>query len=164
MLTVIAAVRLTLRSEELYQDANSEMQRFKAAMEAYETSMESSKHKTNITSQSMHTWDDVLAEVEKAMRMYDSNTTGLWGKIRKGLRGFGRNHSAFGAWMNLMPSQSEYISVLCGGFKLILGVSPSSLVFPIMQELADDRKAARRLQDLREDICDTLAQIPVLLA
>ncbi|KAH0536273.1 hypothetical protein FGG08_006834 [Glutinoglossum americanum] len=149
--------------EELYRDANSEMQRFKAAMEAYETSTKSSKYKTNISSQSTHTWDEVLVEVENAVREYDS-CTGLWGKIRKGLRSFGRNHSAFGAWMDLLPSQSEHVSVLCGGFKLILGVSPNSIVFLIMYELTDDRKAARRLHDLREDICDTLAQIPVLLA
>ncbi|KAM6522883.1 hypothetical protein FALCPG4_012498 [Fusarium falciforme] len=129
--------------EEIYGEADREKQRFKLAMEAYENTTRGSKFKTEVTDKSVHTWNDVLTEAQRAEESYYA-ASGMWGKIQKGLRSFGRNSRAFEAWASLLPSGSEYFSVLFGGFKLILG-------------------AAARLQDLRSDICDALAEIPVLL-
>jgi len=92
------------------------------AMEAYETRTEvGSKFKTEVADKPIHTWEDVLAEVERAEVVY-SDASGAWGKIQKGLRKFGSNARAFEAWASLLPSESEYTSVLCGGLKLIFGV------------------------------------------
>jgi len=90
-------------------------------MEAYESTTTGSKFKTEVTSKSIHTWNDVLIEVQQAEDVY-YDESGMWGKIRKGLRSFGRNSKAFEAWATLLPSGSEYFSVLCGGLKLIFGV------------------------------------------
>ncbi|KAK6340045.1 hypothetical protein TWF730_001820 [Orbilia blumenaviensis] len=129
--------------EEIYRDAKREKKSFELAMEAYESTTTGSKFKTEVTDKSVHTWDDVLTEVQLAADTY-YDASGMWGKIQKGLRSFGRNSKAFEAWAMLLPSGSGYFSVLCGGLKLIFG-------------------AAARLQDLRSDICDALAEIPILL-
>jgi hypothetical protein len=60
--------------------------------------------------------------MDNASELYN-DVPGRWGKIRKGLRKFGKTNAAFAAWAELLPSQSEYVSVLCGGLKLIFGVS-----------------------------------------
>ncbi|OAX82257.1 hypothetical protein ACJ72_03394 [Emergomyces africanus] len=130
--------------QELYIDVEAEKKRFKAAMDAYETTTAGSKFQTDVTGKSVHTWDEVLKEVKTASDDYN-DVSGFWGKIRKGLRSFGKNNKAFEAWASLLPSKSHYFSLLCGGFKLIFG-------------------AAARLHDLRTDISDALAEIPILLS
>ena len=112
---------LTRYSEEIYRDADSEERLFKLAIEAYEEETKNSKYKTNIISDATYTWEDVLAEVNAASERYDE-VSGFWGKIRKGLRGFGGNNQVFDAWAGLLPTQSNYFSVLCGGLKLIFSV------------------------------------------
>ncbi|KAK3367801.1 hypothetical protein B0H63DRAFT_489796 [Podospora didyma] len=126
--------------DEIYRDAKCEKQGFQLAMEAYESTTVGSKFKTDVTENPIHTWDDVLTEVQRAQDMY-SDASGMWGRIQKGLRRFGSNGQALEAWASLLPSESEYTSVLCGGLKLIFG-------------------AAARLHDLRSDIGDALAEIP----
>ncbi|KAK4208819.1 hypothetical protein QBC37DRAFT_391694 [Rhypophila decipiens] len=128
--------------DEIYRDAKREKQGFQLAMEAYETTV-GSKFKTEVTDKPIHTWEDVLAEVDRAQSIY-SDGSGAWGKIQKGLRRFGSNAKAFEAWAGLLPAETEYTSVLCGGLKLIFG-------------------AAARLHDLRSDIGDALAEIPDVL-
>ena len=93
-------------------------------MEAYEKTTKDSKYKTSIVSDGMHTWEEVLAEVHAASERYN-DVPGFWGKIRKGLRSFGTNNQVFDAWSGLLPTQSQYLSVLCGGLKLIFSVRAS---------------------------------------
>ncbi|KAG9228840.1 hypothetical protein BJ875DRAFT_500410 [Amylocarpus encephaloides] len=121
--------------EELYKDAESERMTFKLALESYEKTTAGSKFKTDVTSKSVHTWEEVLEEINKASKIY-INTPGLWGKIRRAFRRFGQHNQAFTGWIGLLPSDSEY-----------------NLFF-----------AAARLHDLREEVCDVLAEIPTLLA
>ncbi|ODH33993.1 hypothetical protein ACO22_03216 [Paracoccidioides brasiliensis] len=130
--------------QELYIDIEQQRKRFSEAMEAYERTTTGSTFKTDVTTKQVHTWEEVLEEVNKASDRYN-DVSGFWGKIRKGLRRFGKNSKAFEAWASLLPSQSHYFSVLCGGMKLIFG-------------------AAARLHDLRSDISDALAEIPTLIA
>lgn len=109
-------------SEEIYKDAESEKERFKAALESYEKTTAGSKFKTDLAIDSAHKWEEVILEVNKASVNYE-NVSGAWGKIRKALRRFGKDNKAFTAWSALLPSESEYFSILCGGVKLIIGVS-----------------------------------------
>jgi hypothetical protein len=117
----LPSVGLTSSSEDIYRDAKREKQRFQLAMEEYESTTTGSKFKTEVTEKPVHTWDDVLAEVQRAEDTY-YDASGMWGKIRKALRSFGKNSKAFQAWASLLPSGSEYFSVLCGGLTLIFGV------------------------------------------
>lgn len=56
-----------------------------------------------------------------------NDVSGFWGKIRKGLRSFGDKDRVFDAWAGLLPQQSQYLSVLCGGLKLIFSASTNAL-------------------------------------
>jgi len=119
--TPLRSTTLTSSSEETYREAEREKQRFKLAMEEYDKTTQGSKFKTEVTDKCVHTWNDVLTEVQRAEETY-YDVSGMWGKIRKGLRSLGRNSKAFEAWASLLPSGSEYFSVLFGGFRLIFGV------------------------------------------
>ncbi|PGH07687.1 hypothetical protein GX51_01696 [Blastomyces parvus] len=130
--------------QELYVDVEKEKKSFKKALEAYESTTAGSKFQTDVTTKAVHTWEEVLEEVKKASDEYN-DISGFWGHIRKGLRSFGKNNKAFEAWASVLPSQSHYFSLLCGGLKLIFG-------------------AAARLHDLRTDIGDALTEIPILIS
>jgi hypothetical protein len=71
---------------------------------------------------STHTWDDVLELVDGALASYQ-DTSGPCGKIKKMLRKLGSQTEMLMAWSSLLPSQSEYFSLLCGGLKIIITVS-----------------------------------------
>lgn len=119
--TIRSRVRLTSQSDELYKEAESEKNRFFCAVASYERAADE-KYRTQVTFQgSVHTWDEVLAEVDHIACQY-KDIAGFWAKIRKGLRKFGDNDSAFDAWTELLPTQSLYCSVLCGGLKLVIRV------------------------------------------
>lgn len=128
-----------------YDEATKENVLFVEALERYENSADE-KFKTHINIHQSHTWDDVLKEVSKVEDKYkNEDVKGFWGSIRKGFRKFGENHKAFNAWIGLLPADSHYVSTLCGGLKLIVG-------------------AAARLQDLREEICSAIVEIPYRLS
>ncbi|KAL4972985.1 hypothetical protein BDW66DRAFT_169088 [Aspergillus desertorum] len=128
---------------DLCCDVMLEKDRFQEAMEAYEQITAGSTFNTYITSKSLHTWEEMLEEVNRAAETYHSREA-LRGKIRAGLRRLGDNSKVFEAWAALLPSGSDCATVISGGLKLILA-------------------AAARLSDLRQEISDALAEIPSLL-
>ncbi|KAG9188829.1 hypothetical protein G6011_07534 [Alternaria panax] len=130
--------------EHLYRDTEKESQRLKQAMEEYETADGKSRKRSSVLSKNSHTWSDVLAEVDIASKQYNE-PDGRWGKIRKAFRKSGDKAVSSSAWLALLPAQSDYFSVLCGGLTLIVG-------------------AASRLKDLREDIVKILVEIPIIIS
>ena len=71
-----------------------------------------------------YTWSDVLSAQEKFSQERENGTsTGVKGFVYKNLRKFGDNSETFQSWLKLLPTESHYLSVLCGGLTLILGVS-----------------------------------------
>lgn len=67
---------------------------------------------------------EVLNAIAEGQKLYEDDAVkGFWGSIRKAFRTLGDNESAFVAWLGLLPVESNYISVLCGGLKLIIGVN-----------------------------------------
>lgn len=67
-----------------------------------------------------HLWKIIDDVVEDYARRGQG---GAWGKIRTGFRKLGDGSEAIQGWLGLLPTESEYLSVVCGGFKLILKVS-----------------------------------------
>jgi len=110
-------------SEDFYRDVGEESRRLTQAMAEYEkvTGVDGKKKKP-VLSKDLHTWSEVLQEVENASNQYDE-PDGAWGKIRKAFRKSADKADIASAWLTLLPNQSEYFSVLCGGLKLIIGVS-----------------------------------------
>lgn len=128
-----------------YDEANKEHRLFVAAIEEYESRADE-KFKTHININQSHTWEEVLKEVSKVEEKYKvAGVKGFWGSLRKRFREFGENHKAFTAWTGLLPTESHYISVVCGGLKLIIG-------------------AAARLNDLRDEIFRAIVEIPLRLS
>ena len=95
-----------------------ETQHFIEATIAYEASVDQTKTYWDHA----HTWEEVLEEVDKAAQSYNDNSKG-WGKLRMAFRSVGNNQKVFTAWLEFLPTQSQYCSIICGGLKLIFGVS-----------------------------------------
>lgn len=77
-----------------------------------------------------YTWDDVLSVQRGLIEDREAEVTkGLKGFWHKGVHRLGSNSESFQAWLKLLPTQSHYLSVLCGGFTLLLGVrAPDKIV------------------------------------
>ena len=152
---------MILDSEQLYADADVETQHFREATIAYEKAAAAAdpKYKATIDWDHVHTWEEVLDVIDKAAASYDE-PSGVWGKVRKSFRSVGNNHKVFAAWMNLLPTQSQYASVVCGGLKVIFGVCVSEWN---SQLRTDTFQAASRLKSLREEAYKALTQIPPFL-
>ena len=71
-----------------------------------------------------HSWEEVCEALKRGMQTYsEESTRGFRGFFRKGARNLGDNSSTFKSWLDLLPTESHYLSILCGGLKLVLGVS-----------------------------------------
>lgn len=81
------------------------------------------KYKTRFTIRDKHTWEQVVQEVQIAeMRYVKKGSEGPFGKLRGYFRVIAGKTSSLESWLELVPSQSEYTSVLFGGLKLIIRV------------------------------------------
>ena len=74
-----------------------------------------------------HTWNDVLSAQQNFIQDRDAQP-GFGGSIRRRARGFADNSESFQSWLKLLPSGSQYLSILCGGLTLVLGVRTNELV------------------------------------
>ena len=71
-----------------------------------------------------HTWDEVLSVQQRLFQdRDDADSKGVKGFWHKKVRKFSDNSESFQSWLKLLPSESQYFSVLCGGLTLVLGVS-----------------------------------------
>jgi hypothetical protein len=109
------------------EEALSDSQRaFSEALQEYETEADP-KYKTGIDLKAVHTWDEVIKEVETACDKYKGcGKEGIMTSIRCGLRNFHTAAPAIEAWLKLLPSTSIYGSVVCGGLTIILQVCSAS--------------------------------------
>lgn len=95
-------------------------------MTEYESKADA-KYKVGINIKDTHSIKDVVAAVEDAKLAYDEKgRKGFFAPLRKAFRTLGENESACQAWLELLPGASEYFSIICGGLKLILGVSSTN--------------------------------------
>lgn len=120
---LLSLFRLTVHSQEAHAEADLVEQHFIHACIACERSIneESPNRKSEIDWRQAHTWEEVLEQIEKAARSFD-NTASTWGKVRKFFRSMGNKHQVFTIWPEILPSQSQYCSMVCGGLKLVFGV------------------------------------------
>lgn len=114
----------------------AEEDRFRAAMKAYEEAAPT-KYKIGVDLSSTHSveqlWKIMDSEVEK---YHAKDKKGVWGKIRHAFRKLGDGSEAVKGWLGLIPSESHYLSIVCGGLKLIIQVITdfaqiSVLIYPI---------------------------------
>jgi len=115
---------------------------FKEALQSFEENLPK-KFKTSFDISEKHNWDEVIAEAKIAELKYKKKGTGEspFGKVRGFFRALQRDTATPQGWLEIMPTQSEYASVICGGFKVLL-------------------RAASRMDEIREFILRALATIP----
>jgi len=118
---LVVEAGLTITSDEDTSDLDLQVKQFHTALQKYQEQTSGTKFSQSLDLDKLHSWSEVLEAVNDASICYD-HPKGHWGKIRKALRKFGRNSHAFDAWARLLPSQSQYFSILCGGLQLIIGV------------------------------------------
>jgi hypothetical protein len=111
-------------------------------MEAYEQTTAGSRFKTDVTSNSLHSWEEVLEEVNRAAETYNSRAT-VWCKIRVSLRRLGDNSKVFQAWAVLLPAGSDCATMISGGLKLILSVGGCWFFTPRMLTVEGRRTLGR---------------------
>jgi hypothetical protein len=76
----------------------------------------------NYVANELHSWDDVMDEVQAAKRNYASKEAHGWsGKIRACLRRFGEHSVVLSNWLKLFPDQF-FAKTITGGFHIILQV------------------------------------------
>ena len=95
---------------------------FKYQLQLYEEGADP-KYRTGVDLMTPHTWRDVIAEVEIARSKYKgAEKAGIKRKIGNGWKSFISAAPAIEAWLALLPNNSLYGSVLCGGLTIILEV------------------------------------------
>lgn len=107
----------------IYTEAEIQKRTFIATVNKYNAVAKESGS-TQMDTNADYTWDDVLSAQESFSQERENETSrGVKGFAYKHLRRFGDNSETFQAWLNLLPTDSHYLSVLCGGLTLVLGVS-----------------------------------------
>lgn len=81
------------------------------------------KYKTGVDLNETHSVEQLWQIIDGTIDDYSlRGQDGIWKKIRTGLRQLGDGSEAIQGWLGLLPTESEYLSVVCGGLKLILKV------------------------------------------
>ena len=106
----------------IYKDAEIKKQAFIRTVDSYNTDARR-QGTASLDIRAHYTWEDVLSLQQGLTEARNvKNSSGLRGFMHKGLRGIGDKSEAFQAWLKILPTQSQYLSVLCGGLTLVLGV------------------------------------------
>lgn len=96
---------------------------FKEAMRMYEYNAPE-KYRTGVDLDSPHSTAQLWKMVDTAVERYHSKEKdGVWGKVVHAFRKLGDGSDAVQGWLGLLPTESHYMSVVCGGLKLIISVS-----------------------------------------
>lgn len=107
----------------MYKDVKADEQYFLEAIEYYDKNAEA-KYKVGINMKETHSMNEVIKAIDDAKVVYDEKEQkGFFSPLRKAFRKLGENEELCKSWLGLLPGESEYFSIICGGLKLILGVS-----------------------------------------
>ena len=152
--------RADCSSESLNDEVEQEAKLFADALKAYEEDPQvPAKYKTGIDIDHPHSIGDVIEQIDLSLTDYkNENEKTVWQFIRKGWWKLGESQDGIKNWMALLPSESEYMSLICGGLNLIIKVSILALrsLGPKLKRL----KAAGRIGDVRNEAFRALAEIP----
>ena len=92
------------------------------------------QHLANFNANGIYTFEDVKREADRALKAYHEQGRSLRHPLRAAARAVG-NVSAIEAWLTLLPTDSVYTSVACGGLMLLYGVSLNSQSLPLSRRL-----------------------------
>jgi hypothetical protein len=114
--------KATPELEVSFRDAARERERFENALRILEDSLDPGL-KIGVARSRHHAWNEVIQAAANARDdCYEKK--GFGSKMGRMMT---NSAEAVLKWSELMPSQNEYFSVICGGLKLIFGVCPCRL-------------------------------------
>ncbi|RPA80643.1 hypothetical protein BJ508DRAFT_327181 [Ascobolus immersus RN42] len=128
-----------------YKDVQAEQQLFLSAIEDFSRTTKG-KYTAHIDTSAIHTIEQVWDIIDTAVEKYEKKAAekGPWGRLRRAFRRLGKHSESATSWLGLIPNNSKYMSLVCGGFKLVI-------------------EAAAHLHNLREEVFEALADIPTIL-
>lgn len=109
----------TLTAEK---EAENQTSHFKTVVEAFVEANPLLRNLRSFDIRGAHTWDEVLKTVDSAKEVYESKAKGKKGIHIRAARGLSQNANDISPWLELLPD-GDYSSVICGGLKLVFGVS-----------------------------------------
>lgn len=81
------------------------------------------KYRTGIDPDVNHTVRQLESLVAEALKEHqEMDSDGVWGKINQACKALGNGKDDVDSWLGLLPTECEYLSVVCGGMKLIVKV------------------------------------------
>ncbi|KAI1771510.1 hypothetical protein F4818DRAFT_205577 [Hypoxylon cercidicola] len=101
------------------------------------------KYKTRFNLHGKHSWSEVVEEASIAEMKYRKKASkeSPFGRVRGFFRSLQKKSPILDSWLDLLPDESEYASLICGGFKIIL-------------------RAAARMDEIKEFMVRAMATIP----
>lgn len=88
----------------------------------YETTAEE-KYKTGVTPDETFEMEQLWKIIDEQKERYRKRgQEGLLGKIRYAFRKLGDGNVVITGWLGLLPSQSQYMSLICGGCTMVIKV------------------------------------------
>jgi hypothetical protein len=128
----------TSREIKKTKEIDDQEQCLKQAITEYVSHLKS-KEKSKLTidyEKTCCTWDDVIGAMKTARDRYDGKEIKgfcLTRTIRNGFRKFGSLKASIESWLRLLPRDSLYGSLLCGGLEIIFSVrDPPLAVLKLM--------------------------------
>lgn len=104
----------------IYKQAGIQKQAFIATVNRYNAVVRESGS-MRIDTNGDYNWSDVLSAQETfSQERHNVTSGGVKGFVYKQMRRFGDNSETFQSWLKLLPTESHYLSVLCGGLTLSL--------------------------------------------
>ncbi|KAL0261302.1 hypothetical protein SLS55_004999 [Diplodia seriata] len=123
------------------------------------------KYKTGVTIDDRYTMQQIWDELDDAIEKYQKKgTQGLRGRVRGVGRKIGKHSEVVEGWLGLLPTQSQYLSVVLGGLKLIIKVSAASHMtgFGFEPQILTSIKAAGRMKGVSDEIMVALSELPAM--
>lgn len=130
------------KEEEGEEDEDAHCKQFAEVLQTFEDDLPS-KYKTRFNLHGKHNWGEVIEEASIAEMKYrkKADKESPFGRVRGFFRSLQKKSPILDSWLELLPEESEYASLICGGFKIIL-------------------RAAARMDEIKEFMVKAMATIP----
>lgn len=109
---------------------SAEERLFKEAMREYESTAKA-KYRTGIDPEAKHTAKELEDVVADALKKLQPAAGGIWRRVEQAFQKLGESKDDVNSWLGLLPNESEYFSVVCGGLKLVVSVRLPPVSVPV---------------------------------
>lgn len=138
-------------------EGDAHCEQFAEVLRSFEESLPDNL-KTRFNLQAKHTWSEVISEAQFAEIKYNrrADKESPFGRVRGFFRILRSNSPAIQGWLDLLPTDSMYGSLICGGLKVILRAATrmdevKDFIVGAMAAIPDEVEKAQLLIDYNED-------------